>query len=78
MEKIVKLNHYDVSEVIDTFEIERVTKCDILTNWLNASGALTASEVDFLERIRLRLLRDWNSWNEEEIKMNFLKKYIQK
>jgi hypothetical protein len=36
-----KLNHYDASEVIDTFDITKIFDCAILKNWLsNNTGTL--------------------------------------
>jgi hypothetical protein len=74
MEKVSnKLNHYDASEVIDTFDINKIFDCDILKNWLsNNTGTLKPSHEDFLEEARLVLLRKWDEWNEEELKMNFI------
>ncbi len=42
MEK--KLNHYDVFEVIDTFDIDKNLNCETLTMWLDAQGTLTPFE----------------------------------
>jgi hypothetical protein len=68
-----KLNHYDVSEVIDTFDITKIFDCAILQNWLsNNTGTLKATYQDILEGARLVLLRKWDEWNEEELKMNFI------
>jgi hypothetical protein len=68
-----KLNHYDVSEVIDTFGINKIFDCDILKNWMsNNTGVLKASYQDILEDARLVLIRKWDEWNEEELKMNFI------
>ena len=39
-----KLNHYDVFEVIDTFNIEKVLNCAILKNWTKVHGEFTPYE----------------------------------
>jgi hypothetical protein len=71
MEK--KLNHYDVSEVIDRFEINKIFKCLILKNWVSASSDnLKPSHQEVLEEARLQLEVKWDEWNEEELKMNFV------
>lgn len=68
-----KLNHYDVSEVIDTFDITKIFDCAILKTWLsNNTGVIKASYQDILEDARMVLLRKWDEWNEEELKMNFI------
>ena len=71
MEKI-KLNHYDVYEVIDTFNIEKNRNCEVLKNWLNSVDELTLIESEILEQARQRLEMKWDEWNEEELKMLFI------
>ncbi len=67
-----KLNHYDVFEVIDTFNIEKNRNCIILNNWLDASSELNQMESSILEQARQQLELKWDEWNEEELKMNFI------
>ena len=67
-----KLNHYDVFEVIDTFNIEKVQHCDTLKNWLNTSGQLDDFESKLIEEARQNLELKWDEWNEEELKMQFI------
>ena len=67
-----KLNHYDVFEVIDTFNIEKVQHCDTLKNWLNISGELDDFETKLIEEARQSLELKWDEWNEEELKMLFI------
>ena len=59
-----KLNHYDVFEVIDTFNIEKVQHCDTLKNWLNISGELNDFETKLIEEARQSLELKWDEWNE--------------
>ena len=67
-----KLNHYDIFEVIDTFNIEKNRECNVLNNWITSSGNLTANELENLEQARQELEVKWDEWNEEELKMNFI------
>ncbi len=68
-----KLNHYDVFEVIDTFEIDKNQNCQILINWLDTpQEKLNPLETELLELARLKLEIKWDEWNEEELKMNFI------
>ena len=67
-----KLNHYDVFEVIDTFDIKKNRNCIILNDWLNAHSTLTEIESTVLEQSRQRLEVKWDEWNEEELKMHFI------
>ena len=70
MEK--RLNHYDVFEVIDTFDVKKNRNCKVLDNWLNVSSELTPFESEFIEQARQRLELKWDEWNEEELKMHFI------
>ncbi len=72
MESNKKLNHYDVYEVIDTFDIDKIFGCATLKNWLNTSGKLNSFEEEVLSKVRSNLEIKWDEWNEEELKMNFI------
>ncbi len=67
-----KLNHYDVFEVIDTFNIEKNRDCLVLKNWVAVSGIFTPYEAQFIEQARKKLELKWDEWNEEELKMHFI------
>ena len=72
MENIRKLNHYDIFEVIDTFDIDKIFGCQTLKNWLGAIGKLNSFEEEILSKVRSNLEIKWDEWNEEELKMNFI------
>lgn len=68
-----KFNHYDNSEVIDRFEINKVFKSPILNNWLNQpAGILKPAHQEIIDEARQLLSYKWDEWNEEELKMNFV------
>lgn len=68
-----KVNHYDVNEVIDRFDIDKIFDCKILKNWLDqADGVLKPFQEEMLEEARKHLLIRWDEWNEEELKINFI------
>jgi hypothetical protein len=68
-----KINHYDVNEVIDRFDIDKVFDCNILNNWIEtAEGILKPFQEEMLEEARQHLILKWNEWNEEELKINFI------
>ena len=71
-DSIKKVNHYDIFEVIDTFDIEKKQDCQTLTNWLDVKGEFTAFESQIMDSVRQRLEIKWDEWNEEELKMNFI------
>jgi hypothetical protein len=68
-----RLNHYDLAEVIDRFEINKVFDCSILIDWTtNTTGILKPAYLEILEEARQQLTYKWDEWNEEELKMNFV------
>jgi hypothetical protein len=67
-----KVNHYDIFEVIDTFDIEKVRNCIILKDWLDVKGEFTPFESQIIDTVRQNLEIKWDEWNEEELKMNFI------
>jgi hypothetical protein len=73
LQEVEKVNHYDVNEVIDRFDIDKVFDCKILNNWLESStDVLKPFQVEMLEEARQHLVLKWNEWNEEELKINFI------
>ncbi len=73
LQEIEKINHYDVNEVIDRFDIDKIFDCTILNNWLaQAQGTLKPFQIEMLEEARQHLIQKWNEWNEEELKINFI------
>lgn len=72
MEASTKLNHYNIFEVIDSFDIKKNRNCDILKNWVSANGTLNEIEQRIIEQARYRLELKWDEWNEEELKMLFI------
>jgi hypothetical protein len=73
LDNIEKVNHYDVNEVIDRFDIDKVFDCKILKNWLEqVQGTLKPFQQEMLEEAREHLVQKWNEWNEEELKINFI------
>jgi hypothetical protein len=72
-QELERINHYDIDEVIDRFEINKMQSCAILTKWLEqAKGALKPFQGAALEEARQHLLLKWDVWNEEELKINFI------
>jgi hypothetical protein len=59
----------DSSNVFTTFKLRTVSDCQYLTDWQNATGVLEPFEKQWLALVRQDLLKSWNVWNEEELKM---------
>ena len=68
-----KVNHYSIDAVLDSYSIEVVSECEHLDNWL----AAPPSELSTLDKLLLaelpeELRENERSWNEEELKINFI------
>jgi hypothetical protein len=74
MEKInFKKAKYDTDLILDTFNLDRSTQnCKILQHFLDATGNLTAQEIEYIEPYRALLANEGDFWNKEELKMHFL------
>lgn len=71
--KIEKVSHYSVSEVIDRFEINKIFNCDNLNAWVKTPiGTLKPAYAEILEETRQKLELKLDEWNEEELKMHFI------
>ena len=56
-----------------TFDLKRVLEnYPLLDEWLDISEKVSADDNKKLERLRLKLLQNVNSWNEETLKMRFI------
>ncbi|MCU0470617.1 MAG: hypothetical protein MUF58_18675 [Arcicella sp.] len=59
--------------LIETFGLERVFQpTSLLTEWLSADGEINAMDAWLLEESCAKLLENADSWNEEELKMQFI------
>jgi hypothetical protein len=45
---------------------------ELLDDWLSATGKLTQSDTDILTESQVKLIHNGDSWNEEELKMQFI------
>jgi hypothetical protein len=59
--------------LIDTFGLKRSYKnTELLTEWLSATAELTAADAAILTEAQTKLIENGDSWNEEELKMEFI------
>jgi hypothetical protein len=64
---------WTVGLLTKTFSLSKVLEnYFLLDDWLAVENKLNAQEKTELERIRLPLLKNFNSWNEETLKMKFI------
>ena len=71
----VKENRVDLLEPIlaDTFGLERLYQnTPLLDDWLSAKGDLNDFDRTLLNEVQVKLIENADSWNEEELKMNFI------
>jgi hypothetical protein len=74
MEKKLTQRFYQFrgDKMLNTFNIRKVIKCKILTEWLTVDDTITDIEGSILDRALNRYERLGNGWNEEELKMHFI------
>ena len=75
VEKMVRKEKIDwtVGLLTKTFKLSKVLENDpLLNDWLTVENNLSAREKAELERIRLPLLKNFNNWNAETLKMKFI------
>jgi hypothetical protein len=59
--------------LIETFGLERLYQnTPLLTDWLSAEGEINEMDMWILEESRAKLIENADSWNEEELKMQFI------
>jgi hypothetical protein len=64
---------WTVGLLTKTFKLSKVLEnYSLLDEWLTVDSQISAREKAELERIRLPLLKNVNSWNEETLKMKFI------
>ena len=69
------MNRVDLLEPIlaDTFGLERLYQnTPLLDDWLSAKGDLNDFDRTLLNEVQVKLIENADSWNEEELKMNFI------
>lgn len=63
---------FTLSQLATTFNIEVQQNCDVLQDWLNATGTLNAIEQHLLNDIYQKTKKEGNYWNEEELKIEMI------
>jgi hypothetical protein len=59
--------------LIETFGLERIYQATpLLADWLSAEGEINEMDMWILEESRAKLIENADSWNEEELKMQFI------
>jgi hypothetical protein len=71
----LKVNRLDLLEptLVRTLGLERLyANTPLLNDWLSATGELTDFEQTLLNETQIKLIQNADSWNEEELKMQFI------
>ena len=63
---------YDIDNLAELFGIQAVEKSMVLEKWLSSTATLTLEEKNMIETLRQRLIKSGSSWNEEELKIQFI------
>jgi hypothetical protein len=71
MEELKKLD-YDLDQLADAFDIQRVKTCDSLKNWVAAEYELSATETEIIDDLHENTVESGDYWNEEELKIEFV------
>ena len=59
--------------LVETFNLQRLRPPQpLLSEWLSAEGELASEELFLLDKVLLKLIDNGDSWNEEELKMQFI------
>ena len=59
--------------LIETFGLERLYyDTPLLTDWLSAKYEINEIDMILVEEVRVKLIENADSWNEEELKMQFI------
>ncbi len=64
-------------EVQKTFGIKQVEEHPILNNWLLSDIQVSDQDRPYIEKLRKRLKKQVDAWNEDEIKFHFIGPFIQ-
>jgi hypothetical protein len=63
--------------LIETFGLERVfTPTPKLLEWISATSVINEFDMVLVEEVRTKLIENADSWNEEELKMQFISMII--
>ncbi len=73
MENQTKQEKWSEPLLIKTFGLKKFYEnYPLLDEWLDAKEDFSKLELDFMSNLRRRLMVNVNTWNEEELKMNFI------
>lgn len=68
-----KIRIWSEAELVDTFGLSKsIDDSPLLKEWLAATTIFTETELDTLDKIRQEARELIYSWNEEDLKMNFI------
>lgn len=68
-----KIRIWSEAELVDTFGLSKsIDDSPLLKEWLTATTIFTETELDTLDKIRQEARELIYSWNEEDLKMNFI------
>ena len=65
--------YWTKQDLLSNFGLDRSKNCQVLEDWIeNIEEDLDQKKIAFLDRYRTRLIEFVDSWNEQELSMNFV------
>ncbi len=68
----LKKLEYDLDQIADAFDIQRVTHCEHIEEWMSSAYNLTPTETEILNDSLIEMQKVGDYWNEEELKIQFV------
>lgn len=75
-EKTMAFKGWTLQKLDKRFQLNRKLKCDILEEWLNMPYQINADHLKRLEELRQDLYLFAETWNEDELKWNFISEVL--
>ena len=67
---------WETQDLEITFGLKQVWESHLLESWLQAETAFTEVEKKYVEKLRLRILKFVDFWNEDELKMQGISRIL--
>ncbi len=69
--------NWETQDLEITFGLNQVWDNKLITDWLSATATFSEFEIELIERIRIRILRNVEFWNEDELKLQAIASIIE-
>jgi hypothetical protein len=69
--------NWETQDLEMTFGLNQVWDNKLITDWLSATATFSEFETELIERIRVRILKNVEFWNEDELKLQSIASIIE-